>query len=71
MQLKTRALAIQDKTLKVLIRELGDECGQVLKLIHQLQLPNLQDNEKADILAELISSVIHLIVIAVMTVKIL
>ncbi|PZV07522.1 MAG: hypothetical protein DCF32_07170 [Leptolyngbya sp.] len=60
MQLDTRALAIQDKTLKVLIRELGDECGRVLDLIHQLQLPGLQDNQKADILAELISSAIHL-----------
>ncbi|MBE9112212.1 hypothetical protein IQ273_22665 [Nodosilinea sp. LEGE 07298] len=60
MQLGTRTLAIQDKTLKVLIRELGDECGRVLELIHQLQLPGLQDNQKADILAELISSAIHL-----------
>lgn len=44
MQLGTRTLAIQDKTLKVLISELGDECGRVLELVHQLQLPGLQDN---------------------------
>ncbi|MGG6238835.1 hypothetical protein ACQ4N7_09355 [Nodosilinea sp. AN01ver1] len=60
MQLGTRALAIQDKTLKALIRELGDECGRVLELVHQLQLPGLQDSQKADILAELVSSAIHL-----------
>lgn len=60
MQLGTRTLAIQDKTLNVLIRELGDECGRVLELIHQLQLPELQDGQKADILAELIASAVHL-----------
>ena len=60
MQLETRALAIQDKTLTVLIRELRDECDRVLELIHQLQLPELQDGQKADILAELIASAVHL-----------
>jgi hypothetical protein len=60
MQLGTRTLAIQDKTLNVLIRELGDECGRVLELIHQLQLPEPQDSQKADILAELIASAAHL-----------
>ena len=60
MQLGTRTLAIQDKTLNVLIRKLGDECGRVLELIHQLQLPELQDSQKADILAELIASAVHL-----------
>ncbi|WP_035993658.1 hypothetical protein [Leptolyngbya sp. KIOST-1] len=60
MQLGIRNLAIQDKTLNVLIQELGDECGRVLELIHQLQLPELQDNQKANILAELIASAIHL-----------
>ncbi|MGB3202149.1 MAG: hypothetical protein WBA99_14690 [Nodosilinea sp.] len=60
MQLGIRTLAIQDKTLKVLVRELGDECGRVLELVHQLQLPGLQDSQKADILAELVSSAILL-----------
>lgn len=60
MQLRTRDLAIQDKTLTVLIQELGDECGRVLELIHQLQLTELRDSQKADILAELIASSIHL-----------
>jgi hypothetical protein len=60
MHLGKRTFAIKDKTLTVLIRELGDECGQVLELIHQLQLPDLQDSQKAGILAELIASAIHL-----------
>ncbi len=60
MQLGTRNLAIQDTTLRVLVRELGDECGRVIELIHQLQLPGLKDSQKADILAELIASAIHL-----------
>jgi hypothetical protein len=60
MQLGSRNLAIQDATLRVLIRELGDECGRVIELIHQLQLPGLKDTQKADILAELIASSIHL-----------
>ncbi|WP_035994885.1 hypothetical protein [Leptolyngbya sp. KIOST-1] len=60
MQLRERSLAIQDETLGVLIRELGDECGRVLELIHQLQLPDLQDGQKAEILAELTAATIHL-----------
>jgi hypothetical protein len=60
MQLGVRSLAIQDETLRVLIRELGDECGRVLELIHQLQLPGLQDSQKVEILAELSASTIHL-----------
>ncbi|MGD1861174.1 MAG: hypothetical protein ACFB0E_14520 [Leptolyngbyaceae cyanobacterium] len=60
MQLGSRKLAIQDETLRVLVRELGDECSRVLELIHQLQLPDLQDSQKADILAELNAATIHL-----------
>jgi hypothetical protein len=32
----------------------------VLELIHQLQLPELQDSQKVDILADLIASAVHL-----------
>ncbi|MFQ4137674.1 hypothetical protein PGN35_015260 [Nodosilinea sp. PGN35] len=60
MQLRSRSLAIEDETLRVLIQELGDECGRVLELIHQLQLPGLQNGQKAEILAELSASMIHL-----------
>jgi hypothetical protein len=44
MQLGARSLVIQDETLRVLIRELGDECGRVLELIHQLQISVLIKN---------------------------
>ena len=64
MQLGTCALAIQNETLKVLIRVLGYECGRVLKLIHQLQLAGLQDNQKANTLAEPIALAIRLTIIA-------
>lgn len=60
MQLEPRSVAIQDETLRLLVRELGDECSRVLELVHQLQLPSLQDSQKADILANLIASSIHL-----------
>ncbi|PSN18167.1 hypothetical protein C7271_13995 [filamentous cyanobacterium CCP5] len=60
MQLGSKSLTIQDETLRVLVRELGDGCDRVLELIHQLQLPDLQDSQKADILAELIAATIHL-----------
>ncbi|NCJ08652.1 hypothetical protein GS597_19500 [Synechococcales cyanobacterium C] len=60
MQLGSRSLSIQDERLRVLIKELGDECGRVLELIHQLQLSGLQDDQKAEILAELAASTIHL-----------
>ncbi|WP_017297277.1 hypothetical protein [Nodosilinea nodulosa] len=62
MQLSSRqrSLAIQDATLSALVRELGDECSRVLELIHQLQLPGLNDGQKAEILAELTASAIHL-----------
>lgn len=60
MQLGSRTLTIQDETLRSLVRELGDECGRVLALIHQLQIPGLQDNQKADILAELTASAVYL-----------
>ena len=60
MQLGSRQIAIQNETLRALIRELGDECNRVLELVHQLQLPDLQDGQKADILAELNASTIHL-----------
>ncbi len=60
MQLRERSLPINNATLRNLIQELGDECGRVLELMHQLQVSNLQDDQKADILAEILASVIHL-----------
>ncbi|MBD2425003.1 hypothetical protein H6G62_03310 [Phormidium sp. FACHB-1136] len=60
MQLKPRDIAIQNSTLKVLIQELGQECERVMELISQLQLSNLQEDQKIEILSGLIVSSIHL-----------
>ncbi|MDY7021905.1 MAG: hypothetical protein SWJ54_11185 [Cyanobacteriota bacterium] len=49
-----------NSTLSVLLTELGEECETVLFLLNQLQLPNLTDDQKGDILAELTGSVSHL-----------
>ena len=50
-----RSLPINNATLKTLMQELGDECSRVLELMHQLQVSNLQDDQKADILAEILA----------------
>jgi hypothetical protein len=60
MQLGERPIAITDRTLTVLINELGDECSNVLGLLYQLQLPNLSPDQKSDVLAELLAASIHL-----------
>jgi hypothetical protein len=49
-----------DGKLKSLTRELGNECQKVLILLNQLQLPDLTASQQATILAELLSSTIHL-----------
>jgi hypothetical protein len=55
-----RPKAISNPTLGTLIAELGVECQRVIMLVHQLQLPNLSDRQKIDVLAELNASIIHL-----------
>ncbi len=55
-----RPKAIVNPTLNTLIAELGVECQRTIALVHQLQLPNLSDRQKVDILAELNASIIHL-----------
>ncbi|GEM_PF-1034552 len=47
-------------TLSTLLIELGEECEKVVLLLSQLQLANLTDDQKGDILAELTGSVCHL-----------
>ena len=47
-------------TLNTLIAELGVECQRAISLVHQLQLPNISDRQKIDVLAELNASIIHL-----------
>ncbi|HEY9907558.1 MAG TPA: hypothetical protein V6D18_08110 [Thermosynechococcaceae cyanobacterium] len=60
MQLTDRPIPLANSTLNTLIQELGVECSYVLSLISQLQLPTLQPDQKADILAELLAATIHL-----------
>ncbi|TAG98413.1 MAG: hypothetical protein EAZ09_03385 [Oscillatoriales cyanobacterium] len=60
MQVSERTISVTNSTLSTLIDELGTECQNVITLIHQLQLPDLSDRQKAEILAELMSAAIHL-----------
>jgi predicted RecB family endonuclease len=55
-----RPLTIANPTLNTLIAELGVECQRAIMLVHQLQLPNISDRQKVDVLAELNASIIHL-----------
>lgn len=47
-------------TLTTLLNELRDECLSTIKLIHQLELECLTDEQIDDVLGELAASVIHL-----------
>ncbi|BAZ31508.1 hypothetical protein NIES4074_39810 [Cylindrospermum sp. NIES-4074] len=60
MQISDRHLPITNSTLRTLIAELGEECLKVQGLIEQFQLPSLTANQQAEILAELLSSAVHL-----------
>ena len=60
MQLRDRKISTSNPTLNTLITELGEECQNVIALINQFQLNNLNNHQKADILAELLASSIHL-----------
>ncbi|HSF73054.1 MAG TPA: hypothetical protein VLA84_04560 [Microcoleus sp.] len=52
MQVSDRTIYVTNYTLRTLIDELGTECQNVITLIHQLQLTDLSDRQKAEILAE-------------------
>lgn len=54
------SIAITDRTLNTLVLELGNECQTVVTLLNQLQLPNLNPNQQATILADLLAATIHL-----------
>jgi hypothetical protein len=60
MQISDRHLPITNSNLRTLIAELGEECLKVQALIEQFQLPSLTANQQAEILAELLSSAVHL-----------
>ena len=60
MLLQTKKSSILNPTLETLLSELGEECNTVLTRLHQLTLSNLSDDQKGDILAELVGSITHL-----------
>ena len=60
MQLTEPIINTQNPTLDTLLLELKDECAKVMTLIHQLQLADLSDRQRGDILAELLVSSIYL-----------
>lgn len=47
-------------TLATLLNELRDECLSTIKLIHQLELEHLTDEQIEDLLGEMMASVTHL-----------
>ena len=60
MQLRDTGIDTSNSTLNKLIGELGEECKNVTVLINQLQLENLSNEQKVDILSELLAATIHL-----------
>ena len=60
MQLRDKKIGTSNPTLNTLIAELGDECQNVITLVNQFQLNDLSNKQKAEILAELLASTIHL-----------
>lgn len=60
MQLTDRKISLKNSTLNTLIMELKEECQNVISLINQLQLSDLTDKQKGQILSELLVSSIHL-----------
>ena len=60
MQLKEPILPIKNNTLNHLLSELSKECNNVNILINQLQLSDITEKQKAQILAELLTATIHL-----------
>jgi len=49
-----------ENTLKVMLNELKDECLTCIKLINQLELDNLSEEQLEELLGELTASVTHL-----------
>lgn len=60
MQITERKIKLQNSTLNTLIMELKEESQNVISLINQLELSDLSDNQKGQILSELLVSLIHL-----------
>jgi len=47
-------------TLTTLLNELRDECLSAIKLIHQLNIENLTEEQIEDVLCDLTASITHL-----------
>lgn len=60
MQLRDNNINTNNPTLNKLIAELGEECQNVIALVNQFQLASLSNEQKVEILAELLASIIHL-----------
>lgn len=60
MQCAETKIDTQHPTLDTLLLELKDECCKIIALIHQLQLADLSDRQRGDILSELLVSSIYL-----------
>ena len=60
MLINTEKTLTVNSTLATLLSELGEECHTVLLLLNQLKLSKLTDDQKGDILAELVGSITHL-----------
>jgi len=58
MQYRDVNIDINNYTLNKLICELREECKNVAVLINQFQLENLSDEQKVDILSELLAATI-------------
>jgi len=55
------ASAIQiNKTLSILLKELGEECGRTVKLLSRIDVEDLTQEQIAGILTELAVSAVHL-----------
>jgi hypothetical protein len=44
----------------ILLEELGEECQRILKLLAQLELPGLQEEQVDPLLGELSAAILHL-----------
>ena len=60
MQISDCPILVTNSTLSSLIAELGAECSKVQALLNQLQLPSLNANQQAEILAELLAAAVYL-----------
>lgn len=60
MQLRDKKIDVSNLTLNRLITELGEKYQNVITLVNQFQLASLSNDQKVEILAELLASTIHL-----------